>query len=486
VTHRNLGWEIFVLDADAPSIQEVDCSEFGTAPVELNRDLTLNAIIDPIANTLTVELTSDSEGWISMAFTNGLANMIGSEAVIGLPGQPNSLTNPGKYNLNAQQVAGIQLRPDAEQTLINATVTQIDGQTILRFTKLLNEEGEHAIFPFKENTFLYAYGSGNNLAQHPSGQRGGFTLNINQCSVKVNGVIQNAEFISNSTDFQGAPSPDDNRNLWVAHGACASVAWAILVPLAIGTSVVRDVLERWGVLPKGMWFQVHRALNFVAAILTIAAFSLAVRALNLGSGDGVDFEHFSQKTHHKVGLALFIITLFQALNGMFRPHLPKVEEKEQRDEEDTGDAPAPQVVVPEKSAPRKGWEIGHRLIGAALVGLAWWQCQDGYGLFVLRFGGDDDTTTAAFWGVVGGISGIVLLLLVYQKMTKSSSEKGKGELEQTPPVTPQNAQDKTQDKKEEATEEEEAANKKEVEEAEVVGLLAPPDEETVAKPESTE
>ncbi|KAI2508640.1 putative catecholamine binding [Fragilaria crotonensis] len=217
-----------------------------------------------------------------------------------------------------------------------------------------------------------------------------------------------------------------NRSLWVAHGALAATAWGILVPLAIGSSLIRKILESIG-LPKGFWFQLHRGLNALAAILTIAAFSIAVYIFNKEGED----EHFTEETHHTLGLVIFILTLLQALNGFLRPHLPHTEEhvvnkgddevaeqeEEQEDENQNNameDEPAHVVVVAApKSTARIIWEFGHRILGVSLLAMSWWQVQSGFGLFVDEFEGATNLSPV-FFGVAGGICAVALVLFVVQ------------------------------------------------------------------------
>ena len=418
-THRSLGWEIRVIDADAPSALQVDCtSTFRENTIDLADGLTLNAIINPNEMTLTAELILEGQAWLAMGFTQGATVMVGSEAVLGLPDDENGLTNPGKYDLNARDTSGVRLMGNPQQTLKNATIEQNSTHTVLTFTKLLVETDEHTIST-ESNTFLWAVGSGNGFGAHAS--RGGFTLTPNQCTVILDGEVQNPGAGQKGV----SSSSDDNRDLWVAHGACAATAWAILVPLAIGSSIIRDLLESIG-LPKGVWFQIHRGLNTIAAILTIVAFSIAVHLINQLPGA----EHFTSITHHSLGLVIFILTLLQALGGIFRPHLPpkniekpeevQDEEAEGDDKEAEGDDKDDQPqneVAAEKSTVRTLWEYGHRIVGTAVLAMAWWQVQDGLGLFAQRFS-DASDLTPVFWGVVGGICGVFFVLYVVQVLRK--------------------------------------------------------------------
>ena len=430
VTHTNLGWEIHVIDADAPSIVDVSCDAFGSSTVRLTSDLTLNTIIDPIHNTLTAELVYNGIGWVGMAFTNEQPVMVAAEAVIGLPDEPNSATNPAKYNLNDRSVSGVVQMPAEKQTLINATITQEGGQTILRFTKLLFEDGEHPIFADRQNTFLFAHGSSNTLGFHSG--FGGFDLLSNQCAVRIDGVLQNEHALDQQGTEVGVDAADLNRGLWVAHGACAATAWGILVPLAVGASLIRQLLVKIG-LPEGAWFQIHRGLNMLAAILTMIAFSLAVRAINKGNPDPNHFDN--EVVHRRTGLVIFLLTMAQAINGILRPHAlghRQLGEKEskagvenhdiqatveavERKQDNSGEEPMDHTEQAplDKGLARTGWEIFHRLLGFTLLGFTWWQVQDGLGLFAERF--SEDNLDTLFWIVVSCIAGSIAILALFSR-----------------------------------------------------------------------
>jgi uncharacterized membrane protein YidH (DUF202 family) len=228
--------------------------------------------------------------------------------------------------------------------------------------------------------------------------------------------------------FVFADDSEKNYNkYWAAHGICASIAWAILVPLAIGSSMLRRELVKCG-FSEGFWFQLHRALNLTAAILTIIAFAIAVFVIREQDGEA----HFKEETHFMVGLVIFLVTLLQAMYALLRPsHLPHEEEKkgsvkntdeeetETKDmdstkEESTDKESKESAAAGEKSLHRIGWEIKHRFIGVGLLATAWWQLHSGWELYTRETEGED--LGAIFLGVAGGISGIIVVVHVVQKM----------------------------------------------------------------------
>ncbi|KAL7460299.1 hypothetical protein ACHAXS_000765, partial [Conticribra weissflogii] len=110
--------------------------------------------------SITMELTYEGEAWIAIAFTK-TREMVGSEAVIGIPG-----SIPLKYSLGGYSTSLVTPMPDEQQTLIDASVTSNENaQTIMTFTKLMSEPGEIEIV-YGNNLFLWAHGSGIDLAYH--------------------------------------------------------------------------------------------------------------------------------------------------------------------------------------------------------------------------------------------------------------------------------------------------------------------------------
>jgi hypothetical protein len=249
-------------------------------------------------------------------------------------------------------------------------------------------------------------------------------------------------------------SEDDTENNykkhWAAHGICASIAWAILVPLAICSAMLRKELVKAG-FSEGFWFQLHRALNLTAAALTIISFALSVYIIRAQDGSA----HLREDPHFLNGTVIFAMAMLQVTFALFRPHLPHKEEKKESvkniDEEETV-AEAKDVenkaermdkepenvavgeklyeentgekfyeestddetkIVGKKSVLRLAWEFNHRLFGVALLAMAWWQIHSGWELYLEEdFGGQDNG--AAFLGVAGGILGVTVFYKVVQ------------------------------------------------------------------------
>ena len=117
----------------------------------------------PNKGLFSAEVIYEGQGWVGFGISEA-GFMIPSLAVIGLPDEDLSPTNPGKYNLASRSLAGVTL--GSQQTIQNGNIQQNETHTVLTFQKFLEEDGELSINPEGTNFFLVAAGSGNDLAIH--------------------------------------------------------------------------------------------------------------------------------------------------------------------------------------------------------------------------------------------------------------------------------------------------------------------------------
>jgi hypothetical protein len=115
--------------------------------------------------------------------------------------------------------------------------------------------------------------------------------------------------------IQVQSSADETRPLWVAHGVLMALAWGVCAPLAIGAVMLRRVSF---LANGGCWFKIHFYMNVCNVLFTSAGFFLAVAAMNKQGDD-----HFTENTHTKAGLAIFLVALFQFAVAFLRPDPPK-------------------------------------------------------------------------------------------------------------------------------------------------------------------
>ena len=402
VTHFDLGYEIEIIDNDAPQLTQMPTAaptqfidfQINSLPGQLAGS-TLRTFVEranPLAggqDTLTVRLTVPALGWVGFAISE-TGQMIGSIGIVGLP----DTGEVKKYSLNAQNTAGVVPMPDSQQTLIDTRIEQDRGRTTLVFTKILVEEDEIPIDAVGQNIFLSAFGSGNTLGFHAS--REPYTLNL-ETGELVGGVSTR------------------NNSLWAAHGWLMTIAWAVLSPLAIGSSLLRSYFR---CCKEGLWFQLHRGLNMLVILFTTIAFLIAVAAISQETPAGADAGHFStgiSDGHRTIDLVIFILAFAQALGGMLRPHLQAAATKNSKDEEDQK-TEEQAASTPKKSKARKVWEIGHRVVGLSLLGLCWYQLQLGIRLYYSIFSLDGvGTALTALWVVIACLVGTISVGLIGDK-----------------------------------------------------------------------
>ncbi len=113
--------------------------------------------------TITMALTCKGvvDKWVGVGFSVD-GQMQNAEAVLGLPGKM-----PRKYDLNGKSIDAVVEMPANKQTLIDASL-EVDAEerTVLRFTKIMKEEGEIEIKQGGEIYLLYALGTSQELGYH--------------------------------------------------------------------------------------------------------------------------------------------------------------------------------------------------------------------------------------------------------------------------------------------------------------------------------
>ena len=121
-----------------------------------------------------------------------------------------------------------------------------------------------------------------------------------------------------------------------AHGALMFAAWGVLAPLGV---LAARYGKRLRPGPPPLWFTAHRGIQIAALVASLVGFSVAVAAVWGGA-------HFASP-HAALGLAVFILSMMQALNAFTRPHPPKPSER--------------------KHCVRCAWEVLHKSSGVTLL-----------------------------------------------------------------------------------------------------------------------
>jgi len=362
--------------------------------LDLDDNLVLNYEGDIETEILSMELILEGQAWLGIGLKDD-GKMTGGVAVIGLP----DASVAEKYSLDGYSLDGVQPVAQELQSLIDATVEQTEEQTILRYKRNFNDEGDLSVDAESGIIrFIYAYGESNTLAYHTFSNKGSAEVNVILGEAKVDEVI-------------------DTESKWKAHGLLMGLAWGVFVPFAIACSLLRHVLP----LPPGVWYKLHMGSNSLASVMTVCGIGIAVSAINDEKGD--DADHFSLRTHHKIGGIILVLTVLQVMNGFLRPHAPGphaavakqdnvevVEVVEGTEDSDKGNSEG----VEEKTKVRSIWEVMHRLMGVTTLVMAWYNCSSGINLYEGRYPMDMNLTLV-FWIIVGVIAGGTLLLKFVEK-----------------------------------------------------------------------
>ena len=266
--------------------------------------------------------------------------------------------------------------PESEHTLVDASVAVIDGQTIMKFTKTMKETGQKEI-TFGENNILWAYGTSDALGNHRF--RSQFVLNLSS------GLSEEVKV--------------PNMKVWLAHGGMAFLAWGVLLPISVNASLFRDLR-----LIGSLWFKCHQAFNTAVYALFVALFFIAV---SYTTKEGT--RNFND-SHGRMGLVMLILTTFQMLFGIFRPRLTFSGSDKER------------------TKVRKGWEGGHRLLGAALLLCGFWQMSSGIKLFSAKYSVSvsyEGKASTAYCVWIGAMPATILVGIWYSKIRKTKSSNPK-------------------------------------------------------------
>jgi hypothetical protein len=146
--------------------QEVQCSFLQDHALPGGNGMILRQYINPVEETVTIQMVYPSQGFIGFAFSKTGA-MIGSTSVIGLPGNTEVPHNPGFYNLGGKSETQIILLAGVQQTLSDATIEQTDADTTLTFTRSARDANGVVIVEAGTPTrIIYSAGSSNALAYH--------------------------------------------------------------------------------------------------------------------------------------------------------------------------------------------------------------------------------------------------------------------------------------------------------------------------------
>ena len=308
--------------------------------------------LDTIQDQLNVQMKHLGHAWLGWGIANDAeGQMIGSNAIIGRP----ALTaadgeKPLKYFLSDKEYNGIYPMAQSQQTLIDASLEQSEEETILRFTKILEEENENVISKTNMTTILVAVGEGNIMSRHAFADS--FSLHLDSCPLKVNEVVDD----------------DIYKTAWIFHGIFGTMAFALFVPISVSSAFLRQLFPT-------SWIFLHAYGNLLTVAFALISVFIAITTFS-SSGDA----HFTE-SHHKIGLSLLILVSIQVINGLFRPnHF--------------------------QDTKRMLWKLFHRVSGVTILTLGLYQVGDGLNMFSEDY---DTVNLAPLYFVLLVVFGVVVM-----------------------------------------------------------------------------
>lgn len=373
--------------------EDEDITSTATATSTQNNNVT--AIESNRVLAMRVKLEYEGNAWLSLGISSesGLS-MIGSQAIIGFPDEPESYLNPGKYTISSRNKNGIDLMDDESQTLINGTITQMNNITTLSFVKLLNEtgEGEIEIVPGQDTVFQFAVGYSNSLGFHKN----------------VGGLIINPFLpCRNTSQLSKSELMLSSKALWISHAIFGIMAWALCAPMGIMSALFRyrkkNDPDNDGEGDRG-WFKFHFLWNIACTFFTMLSFFIAV-----GGISRTKTKHFSTHGHNITGLIIFLFLFMHVLAAWKRPPVGSSNAID-RDLNRAYDSTSVKSSRTTKSQAAKIalkrviWEHLHRNIGLIMFLLSIWQINSGLTQFGFYFGGST-------WAVFTYLYWVWLILL---------------------------------------------------------------------------
>jgi cytochrome b561 len=376
----------------APSASVRDCSQFQQSVSLLDENLSMDYVVfkneTDGEHYLKARLTLQGQAWLSFGINElGSVSMVPGDAIIGIP---ESGLAVGKYTMTDRTLGGVQLFPDSQQTLVESEIFQDDTVTILTFTKKVVEPNELPIDASGPNNFMWAYGYDNTFITHE--KRGAFKLQLGVCT-STGAAIEGG--------FTDVDTGSKSKGLWMAHGILLAIAWGLLAPLAIGSSMLRKFL------PAGpLWLTIHFYTNVLVLVLTLISFIIAVIATQQQTPSGASPRHFQNGAHTAIGLAVMILVIVQAAGGYFRAPAPKKN---------------PDGSVQDKAPIRVLWEFVHKGLGLGLLILCWYQVADGLELYANFFAVNN--FSPIFLGITCALSGSIIIVYIYDKYFRQPEKK---------------------------------------------------------------
>ncbi|MEW5318804.1 MAG: hypothetical protein WDW38_009991 [Sanguina aurantia] len=257
--------------------------------------------VDTTSGLLHMAVTSETNGYVSFAFTPNPGNMAGSDTILGW------VNSTGSAFVSTYNVLGNYINPDqisfpswAYQQAVSQTVnptTQAKHTTICFSHQIRTPLAAYSTHMDLSAPLTYNWAVSPHCALilHSSDGAGG-------------GVLDVASGVSSQTV--------DRKRYWInVHGLLMSIAWGLLLPLGTFMPAHRWLLGDVMVGKTALWFILHLAFQLSGFVVFVAGFVVCVLHFDVGSmpGGGVG------KAHAYMGWALMGLASLQMIGGAIRP-----------------------------------------------------------------------------------------------------------------------------------------------------------------------
>ena len=145
-------------------------------------------------NAISFMMVYQGDAWLGLGL-NPNGEMVGGDAIIGRPDMASSSKNPAFYGpMTAESSNGV-IKSTTTQPMINGNFTSSSGQTVLTFTRVLNEGNALAFDINGTNTLIWAIGgAGVPFPSYHSGGRGHVKIDLS--TVARPGSVTNASQVA--------------------------------------------------------------------------------------------------------------------------------------------------------------------------------------------------------------------------------------------------------------------------------------------------
>ena len=192
-------------------------------------------------------------------------------------------------------------KPSNGVTVPDATCTTSNGvgtMTFIRSYQALQPQNQRSIERTGDVRMIYAYHTTSKALTYHD-ERGGLTIKDLANGVKAGGTLNAKEEV--------IPLP----SIMIGHGLLMMLSWGLILPMGVAVAHLHRQT-----LPKGWWFKMHKALQYLGWFLQLVGFIMAFvyKENSHFQGKGI------AELHMVLGGIVVLIGTLQPLNAFLRPH----------------------------------------------------------------------------------------------------------------------------------------------------------------------